>query len=137
MVPVFAEATLTTGTVSGNTVTVDLAHPLAKVTNFIGQENDYSPFYFPFPDLLGRQVKQKIASGQIQNLFLVLRLPTTTPFPGISGRPPLIWLDGNGDVPVYRPVLYLPRREHLEPEDRPQLPFRAGGHQGPLAAASR
>jgi len=46
-------------------------------------------------------VKQKIANGQIQNLFLVLRLPTTTPFPGISGRPPLIWLDGNGDVPAF------------------------------------
>ncbi|HEY0553028.1 MAG TPA: hypothetical protein VGG20_02115, partial [Thermoanaerobaculia bacterium] len=37
VVPVFAEATLTTGTASGTTATVDLAHPLAKVTGFIGQ----------------------------------------------------------------------------------------------------
>jgi hypothetical protein len=104
VVPVFAEATLATGTVSGTTATVDLAHPLAKATGFVGQENDFAPFYFPFPDVLGRQVKQKIANGQIQNLFLVLRIPTTTPFPGISGQPPFIWLDGGNatnDVPIY------------------------------------
>jgi hypothetical protein len=103
VVPVFAEATLTTGTVSGTTATVDLAHPLAKVTNFIGEDNDFAPFYFPTPDLLGRLVKQKIAAGQIQNLFIVLRLPTTTPFPGVSGVPPTIGLDGGNatnDVPI-------------------------------------
>jgi hypothetical protein len=104
VVPVFAEATLATGTASGTTATVDLAHPLAKVTGFIGQDNDFSPFYFPFPDLLGRQVKQKIAAGQLQNLFLVLRLPTSTPFPGVSAKPPTIGLDGGNstnDVPIY------------------------------------
>jgi hypothetical protein len=103
VVPVFAEATLTTGTVSGTTATVDLAHPLARVTNFIGEDNDFAPFYFPTPDLLGRLVKQKIAAGQIQNLFIVLRLPTTTPFPGVSGVPPTIGLDGGNatnDVPI-------------------------------------
>jgi hypothetical protein len=104
VVPVFAEADLVTGTVSGTTATLDLAHPLAKVTNFVGQDNDFAPFYFPTPDLLGRLVKQKIASGQIQNLFMVLRLPTTTPYPGISGLPPAIGLDGGNatnDVPIY------------------------------------
>jgi hypothetical protein len=101
VVPVFAEATLTTGTVNGGTVKVDLAHPLAKVTGFIGQENDFSPFYFPFPDLLGQVVKQKIAGGQAQNLFLVLRIPTTTPFPGVSAKPPQIWLDDGIDAPIY------------------------------------
>jgi hypothetical protein len=103
VVPVFAEADLVTGTVSGSTATLDLAHPLAKVTHFVGQDNDFSPFYFPFPDLLGRLVKQKIASGEIQNLFIVLRLPTTTPFPGVSALPPLIGLDGGNatnDVPI-------------------------------------
>jgi hypothetical protein len=101
VVPVFAEATLTTGTVNGGTVKVDLAHPLAKVTGFIGQENDFSPFYFPFPDLLGQVVKQKIAGGQTQNLFLVLRIPTVTPFPGVSAKPPQIWLDDGVDAPIY------------------------------------
>ncbi len=103
VVPVFAEATLTTGTVSGTTATVDLAHPLARVTHFIGEDNDFAPFYFPTPDLLGRLVQQKIAAGQIQNLFIVLRLPTTTPFPGVSGVPPTIGLDGGNatnDVPI-------------------------------------
>jgi hypothetical protein len=54
--------------------------------------------------VLGQVVRAKIASGEIQNLFLVLRLPTTTPFPGVSGVPPLIGLDGGNatnDVPIF------------------------------------
>lgn len=104
VVPVFAEADLVTGTVSGSTASLDLAHPLAKVTHFIGRDNDFAPFYFPFPDLLGRLVRQKIDHGDLQNLFIVLRLPTTTPFPGVSATPPLIGLDGGNatnDVPIY------------------------------------
>lgn len=101
--PIFAEASLVTGTVSGGTATLDLAHPLAKVTRFVGQDNDFAPFYFPFPELLGRQVLRGIEHGKIQNLFIVLRLPTTTPFPGVSGLPPVIGLDGGratNDVPI-------------------------------------
>jgi hypothetical protein len=104
VVPRFAEATLATGTVSGTTATVDLAHPLARATGFIGQDNDFAPFYFPFPDLLGKLVRKKIDRGDIQNLFLVLRLPTTTPFPGVSAQPPLIGLDGGvatNDAPIF------------------------------------
>ncbi|HTG31977.1 MAG TPA: matrixin family metalloprotease [Thermoanaerobaculia bacterium] len=100
---VFAEASLVTGTVSGATATLDLAHPLARVTRFVGQDNDFAPFYFPFPNLLGRQVQRGIEHGKIQNLFIVLRLPTTTPFPGVSGLPPVIGLDGGNatnDVPI-------------------------------------
>ena len=40
----------------------------------------------------------------IDNLFLVLRVPTTTPFPGVSATPPLIGLDGGvavNDVPIF------------------------------------
>jgi hypothetical protein len=104
VVPVFAEATLATGTVSGTTATVDLAHPLARATGFIGQDNDFAPFYFPFPDLLGKLVRKKIDRGDIQNLFLVLRLPTAAPFPGVSAQPPLIGLDGGvatNDAPIF------------------------------------
>jgi hypothetical protein len=100
---VFAEASLVTGTVSGGTATLDLAHPLAKVTRFVGQDNDFAPFYFPLPNVLGKQVRRGIERGDIQNLFIVLRLPTTTPFPGVSGLPPLIGLDGGNatnDVPI-------------------------------------
>jgi hypothetical protein len=102
-VPTFAEAALVTGTVSGGTATLDLAHPLARVTRFIGQDNDFAPFYFPLPQVLGKQVRRGIERGDIQNLFIVLRLPTATPFPGISGLPPLIGLDGGNatnDVPI-------------------------------------
>lgn len=101
--PTFGEAILTTGTVSGSTATLDLAHPLARQTRFVGQDDDFAPFYFPFPDLLGKLVRTKIARGDIQNLFLVLRLSTTPP-PGVSALPSLIGLDGgvpNNDVPIY------------------------------------
>ncbi len=103
VVPVFAEAMLTTGTVSGSTATLDLAQPLARQTNFIARESDFSPFYFPLPDLLGRLVRQKIARGDIQNLFLVLRVPTP-PYPGVSAKPPYILVDGGNatnDVPIF------------------------------------
>jgi hypothetical protein len=96
VVPVFAKAVLTTGTVSGTTATIDLAHPLAQKNGFVGQENDLAPFYFTFPRALGTVVRNGIERGAIQNLFIVLQVPTTTPFPGVSGLPPLIGLDGAG-----------------------------------------
>jgi matrixin len=108
VVPVFAKAVLTTGTVSGTTATIDLAKPLAQKSGFVAQENDLSPFYFTFPRALGAVVKNGIERGDIQNLFIVLQIPTTTPFPGVSGLPPLIGLDGAGtptglpnDVPIF------------------------------------
>jgi hypothetical protein len=107
VVPVFAKAMLTTGTVDGTTVTIDLAHPLAHKNKFVGQDGDLSPFYFLTPRLLGAAVQKGIEKGEIQNLFIVLQVPTTTPFPGVSGQPPLIGLDGgppNGppnDAPIF------------------------------------
>ncbi len=103
VVPTFAEAMLTTGTVSGSTATLDLAHPLARQTRFVGQDDDFAPFYFLAPDVLGKLVRTKIARGEIQNLFLVLRLSKSPP-PGVSALPALIGLDGgntNNDVPIY------------------------------------
>ena len=35
-----------------------------------------------------------IEEGAIENLFLVLQVPNISPFPGVSGTPPLIGLDG-------------------------------------------
>ena len=93
VVPVFAEALLTTGVVhSDGTASVDLENPLQRVTGFIGQNNDFAPFFFPDPRQLGERVRREIESGQIQNLFLVLQVPTTTSFPGVSALPPLIGL---------------------------------------------
>jgi hypothetical protein len=108
VVPVFAKAMLTTGTVNGTAVTVDLVHPLVEKNNFVGQDGDLTPFYFLTPRLLGAAVLKGIERGEIQNLFIVLQVPTTTPFPGASGRPPLIGIDGAGtpngqpnDAPIF------------------------------------
>jgi hypothetical protein len=104
VVPVFAKATLTTGTVSGTTATIDMERPLAQKNGFVAQENDFSPFYFNFPRTLGAVVQRGIGNGSIQNLFIVLQIPTTTPFPGVSGIPPLIGLDGGvtpNDAPLF------------------------------------
>jgi Matrixin len=92
----FAKAVLTTGTVNGTTATIDLNHTLAQKSGFVGQDNDIAPFYFNFPRTLGAVVKKGIERGTIQNLFIVLQVPTTTPFPGVSGLPSLIGLDGAG-----------------------------------------
>jgi matrixin len=105
--PVFAEAMLTTGVVnaSGSIATVDLASPLETTSGFLGQDNDFAPFHFKNPQELGTRVRRGIDEGKIENLFLVLRLPTSSPFPGISAQPPLIGLDGvpggTNDVPIF------------------------------------
>lgn len=106
-VPVFAEATLAKGTVDPITgaVSVDLAHPLERMREFVGQENDFAPFFFKNPHELGKQIRRAIARGDITNLFLVLRVPSTTPFPGVSAQAPFIGLDGvpggTNDVAIF------------------------------------
>jgi hypothetical protein len=104
VVPRFAEALLTTGVVGPDgTATLDLASPLARSPGFLGRDDDFAPFFFPNPQALGQTVRERIETGEIQNLFLVLRLPTATPFPGLSGLPPVIGLDGgvaHNDAPI-------------------------------------
>jgi hypothetical protein len=105
VVPLFAEAWLVPGTASadGSQAFPDFANPLAQVSNFVAADDDFAPFFFKNPHDLGARVAQGIADGTISNLFLVLRLPTTPPFPGASGVPPLIGLDGGvavNDVPI-------------------------------------
>ncbi|HSF40213.1 MAG TPA: matrixin family metalloprotease [Thermoanaerobaculia bacterium] len=102
-VPLFAEATLATGSVSGATATVDLANPLETTTSFLAADTDFAPFYFKNPHELGKRVKREIEKGEITDLFLVLRLPQA-PFPGVSAFPPFIGLDGGvavNDVPIF------------------------------------
>lgn len=102
-VPLFAEAMLTTGSASGSTVSIDLAHPLEKVTGFLGADNDFAPFFFKNPHELGKRIRREIDKGDITDLFLVLRVPPA-PFPGVSAIPPLIGLDGGvalNDVPIF------------------------------------
>jgi len=93
--PVFAEAVLTTGVVNPNlTATIDLNNPLDRISRFVGQDDDFAPFYFHNPKELGRKVKAGIATGEIQDLFILLKVPDG-PFPGPSGLPPVIGLDDN------------------------------------------
>lgn len=97
VVPVFAKAVLTTGVINPDTTaTIDLVNPLAISTGFVGQDGDFAPFYFAEPHDLGKVVRAGINAGTIQNLFIVLQIPTTTPFPGVSGQPPLIGLNNTG-----------------------------------------
>jgi hypothetical protein len=103
--PIFAEAMLTTGVVNEDgAASVDLLDPLVQVFEFVGQDNDFAPFIFKDPRGLGRYIERRIARGRIQNLFLVLRIPTSAPFPGVSAVPPLIGVDGVpggvNDVPI-------------------------------------
>jgi hypothetical protein len=106
--PTFAEAILTTGVVNPNgTATIDLVNPIERASGFVGQDDDFSPFFMTEPRLTGDRIRQGIGSGEIQNLFLVLRLPTTAPFPGVAALPPLIGLDGNPGGANDRPILGL------------------------------
>ena len=43
-------------------------------------------------------MRKGIDDGSIENLFLVLKIPTTTPFPGVSAQPPLIGLNTTGTI---------------------------------------
>lgn len=97
--PVFSEVMLTTGTINPDgTAAIDLDHPLDFQKDFAAQDNDFSPFFLKNPHQLGRRIRRGIAGGDIQNLFLVLRIPTTAPFEGVSGQPPLIGLDGTAPI---------------------------------------
>lgn len=93
VVPRFAEAMLTTGLINADgTASIDLDSPLERSENFVAQESDSSPLFMSRPRILGRRIRRAIDNGTIQNLFLVLRAPIETPFPGISGQPPLVGL---------------------------------------------
>jgi len=99
VVPRYARAMLTTGMINPDTsATLDLNCPLAEKSGFIGQDNDFAPFYFKNPSAIGRKVREGIADGSIQNLFIVLQIPTTTPFPGTAGQPPLVGLSLGGPL---------------------------------------
>ena len=96
---VFAKAVLTTGVINPDgTANIDLVNPLEVSEGFLGQDRDFASFFFKNPHELGRRVRSGIASGEIQNLFLVLQIPTSTPFPGVSGQPPLIALNNTGTL---------------------------------------
>ena len=94
----FAKAMLTTGVINPDTTaTVDLTNPLATSIGFLGQETDFSPFYFADPKDMSETIRTGIADGTIQNLFLVIQIPNA-PFPGVSNQPPLLYLNTTGTI---------------------------------------
>jgi hypothetical protein len=96
---IYAQAVLTTGVINPDgTATIDLVNPIARATGFLGQDTDFAPLFFNNPGELGERVRREINAGTLQNLFLVLQIPTTTPFPGVSGQPPLIGLNTTGTI---------------------------------------
>jgi hypothetical protein len=89
---IFAKAALCKGVINPDTTaTIDLANPLTSSITFLSQDTDFGPFYFKNPHDLSETVRLGIADGSIQNLFLVLQIPSA-PFPGVSNQPPLIGL---------------------------------------------
>ena len=91
----YSEALLTRGTVDPVTsaiTSLDLSQPLVSASGFLGQDGDFAPLFTHDPHDLGRLVAAGIADGSIENLFLVLRIPLSTPYPGVSGQPPLVGL---------------------------------------------
>ncbi len=89
-VALFSRALLTSGSITGTQVTIDLKRPLESTRWFAGQDGDFTPFYFRRPKLLGKRVLHKLRLGLIEDLFLVLRLPIWTPFPTASGLAPTV-----------------------------------------------
>jgi hypothetical protein len=104
---VFARALLVSGSVdpaTGAIASLNLDDPMASAENFLGQDNDFAPFFFKDSKNLGRDIRRGIERGEIEDVFLVLQIPTTAPFPGVSQVPPLIGLDGGvavNDAPIH------------------------------------
>ncbi len=94
----FAQAMLTTGVINPDTTaTINLATPLATSVSFLSQDTDFGPFYFKNPHDLSEVIRLGIANGSIQNLFLVIQIPSA-PFPGVTNQPPLIGLSSQAPI---------------------------------------
>lgn len=95
---VFARAMLTKGVINPDTTaTIDLVNPLASEIVFVGQDTDFSTFYFKNPHDLSETVRLGIADGSIQNLFLVIQI-LPGPFAGVSGQPTLLGLSTQAPI---------------------------------------
>jgi hypothetical protein len=94
----FANAWLAKGVINpDNTATIDLLNPLDKSEAFLSNETDFGSMYFKNPHDLSEVIRQGIADGSIQNLFLVIQIPPS-PFPGVSNQPPLIGLSNQAPI---------------------------------------
>ncbi|HKY44032.1 MAG TPA: matrixin family metalloprotease [Pyrinomonadaceae bacterium] len=96
---VFAKAWLAKGTINPDgTANIDLANAYASTTTFVAQDTDFAPFFFKNPHDLSATLRADILAGSVPNLFLVLQIPGTLPFAGVSGQPPLVGLNNTPTV---------------------------------------
>lgn len=97
----FAEALLTTATAdaTGAITSVNFAEPLEREAPFNADQNDMTAWHFKNPHQLGGRIEAMVAGGAIENLFIIVRVPSA-PFPGVSNFPPLISLDGPTNNPA-------------------------------------
>ena len=94
----FANAWLAKGVINPDTTaTIDLVTPLRSSPLFLGQDGDFAPFYFTEPKDLSETIRNGIADGSIQNLFLVIQI-LPAPFPGVSNQPPLLGLSTQAPI---------------------------------------
>jgi hypothetical protein len=96
---VFAKVWLAKGTINPDgTANIDLANAYASQTTFVAQDTDFAPFYFKNPHDLSEILRADILAGSVPNLFLVIQIPGTLPFAGVSGQPPLVGLNNTPTV---------------------------------------
>jgi hypothetical protein len=100
VVPRFSEALVTTGKVdaSGAITAINLDNPLIRRANFVAADNDFAPLFFRHPRATGRQLAKGLAAGEYDSVFLMLRVPTETPFAGNAGLPPFVGLSNAAPV---------------------------------------
>jgi hypothetical protein len=92
VVPKFSEAIITTGKVDelGAITALNLEHPISRKAPFIAADNDFAPLFLRHPRFTGKLLAKGYARGEFDSVFLMLRLPTETPFAGVSALPPLV-----------------------------------------------
>jgi hypothetical protein len=92
VVPRFDVAAIVPGKVdaSGNIVQIDMNRPLLQKNDFLALDTDFSPLYALNPDGLANRIRNGYQAGQFDTLFVVLKVPNVTPFPGPRALPPVI-----------------------------------------------
>jgi hypothetical protein len=94
VVPRFAGAFLAAGRLRADgTASVELDNALLHREDFVGRDTDFARLEPEDARRLTDSVRAGIAGGTIGDLFLVLRVPRETPFPGFHHAPPEIGLD--------------------------------------------
>lgn len=96
-----ADVSLVAGTVDGaGGATLDLDDPFVEGEDdptqkdddvFVGQDNDFTPFFFDKPGKLRRELRRAIERDDVEHVFLVMELPES--FAGLDGLPPFIGSD--------------------------------------------